>query len=396
MTAPISSYIADRMEAGSWIRRMFERGDELKRRYGEDGVFDLTLGNPVLEPPPAFFEALSEVAGIRGKGIHRYMPNAGFPEVCEAVADYVVREKILPTSPKHVVMCVGAGGGLNVVLKALLDPGDEVIVLAPYFVEYLFYVENHQGQAVVAQTDDRFDPDLAEIDRKITDRTKAIIVNTPNNPTGRVYDAGVLRGLVELLERRIRQRGRPIYLVSDEPYRPIVYGEARPSNYLWDFPYGIFVFSWSKALSIPGDRIGYVAVPRTSGPALPAALVFATRVLGFVNAPATLQKVVVRLLRVTVDVAPYRRKRDLLCAGLRGAGYEFVEPEGAFYLFPRAPVPDDPAFVEAAQEDRVLVVPGSGFGRRGHFRISYCVEDRVVEGAVKALGRVRERLHASG
>lgn len=392
---PVSEYVRTRMRGGSWIRRMFESGTALKARLGAENVFDLSLGNPVVEPPEAFFRALSRLSQRRGQGDHRYMSNAGFPEVRRQVAEHLRAQGILPTTADRVVMTVGAGGALNVVMRTILDPGDEVVLLAPYFVEYLYYVENHGGIPRVVETTDRFGLDLSAIERAIGARTKALLINSPNNPTGRVYPESEVAGLIDLLARRSRELGRPIYLISDEPYRSIVYDGARVPDLMGRYPDSFIVFSWSKALSIPGDRIGYVAVHEgLSDPEMVPGLVFANRSLGFVNAPATLQLAVGDLLSVQVDVAPYRRLRDLLYDGLRSAGYDIVRPEGAFYLFPRTPIADDVRFCETALEERVLAVPGSGFGRGGHVRLAYCVDERTVRGAVEGLRRTRERLLA--
>ncbi len=390
---PISDYVRARMEAGSWIRRMFEAGQELKARHGEDGVFDLSLGNPILEPPESFFETLRRLAGRRGQGDHRYMSNAGYPEVRRRVAEHLVRSGILPTSTDRVVMTVGAGGAINVVLRTILNPGDEVLCLAPFFVEYVYYVENHGGVARVVQTDARFDLDLEAIRAAVTPRTRAILVNSPNNPTGRVYSAERLAGLTDLLADESRRIGHPIYLLSDEPYRSIVYEPAVVPNFLGRYPNSFFIFSWSKALSVPGDRIGFVAVhDGIDDTRMAAGLVFANRILGFVNAPAILQHAVADLLDVSIDVAHYRLRRDLLYGGLVDAGYDVVKPEGAFYLFPRTPIPDDVRFCQEALSERVLVVPGSGFGRPGHVRMAYCVEERAIRGAIEGLARVRRKL----
>jgi aspartate aminotransferase len=393
---PVARGISEAMQAGSWIRRMFERGRDLKARLGPDAVFDLSLGNPLLEPPAAFRKALAEIAKEPPGGWHRYMTNAGFPEVREAVALHLGRKGLLRTTRDHIVMCCGAGGGLNVALKTLLDPGDEVIVLAPYFPEYLYYVANHGGRGVVAQTDAAFLPDLAEIARHLTPRTKAILLNSPNNPTGRIYPHALLQALADLLERHGRSCGRPVTILSDEPYREIVYGSGTAPSIATLYPHTLQVYSWSKSLSVPGERIGYIAVnPETpEAGSLVDGLVFSTRVLGFINAPATMQRAAARLLDVSVDLLPYRAKRDRIVAALQTAGYDLVIPEAAFYVFPKSPIPDDVAFCEKALEEMVLVVPGCGFGRAGHFRLAYCTDDRTIDEGLKRLAKVAEKLRA--
>lgn len=392
---PVARGISEAMRAGSWIRRMFERGRELKARLGPDAVFDLSLGNPLLEPPAAFRKALADIAAEPPAGWHRYMTHAGFPEVREAIAEHLGRKGLLRTTGDHIVMCCGAGGGLNVALKTLLDPGDEVIILAPFFPEYHPYVANHGGRGVVAQTDASFLPDLAEVERHLTSRTKAILLNSPNNPTGRVYPKALLQSLADLLERHGRAAGRPVTILSDEPYREIVYGgDGIAPSMASIYPHTIQVYSWSKSLSVPGERIGYIAVnPETpEARSLVDGLIFSTRVLGFINAPATLQRAVARLLDVDADVATYRAKRDRVVAALQAAGYDLVAPEAAFYVFPKSPIPDDVAFCEKAIEEMVLVVPGCGFGRAGHFRLAYCTDDRTIDEGMKRLARVTEKL----
>jgi aspartate aminotransferase len=388
---PVADAIQESMTRASWIRKMFERGAELKRIHGEENVYDFSLGNPVLEPPTAFFDMLSDLSGRRDEGLHRYMPNAGFPEVRQAIADKLQRSGIFPgITARHVVMSVGAGGGLNSALKAVLNPGDEVVVLAPYFVEYLFYIANHGGVPVTAQTNDRFDIDIDAVAAVLTPKTKGIIVNTPNNPTGRLFPRSSLEALGALLEDREKAWGHPIYLITDEPYRELVYVDDAPPSAAMFHRNAFLVYSWSKSLSIPGERIGYVAINPAADDreALADAVTFTTRTLGFVNAPAMAQLAVGKLVDVTVDVSWYRQRRDRLLASLRDMGFDIVTPEGTFYIFPKAPGPDDIRFVADALEARVLLVPGSGFGRRGYFRLAYCVDDRTIDGGLEALGNL--------
>ena len=380
----ISKKVSEQMREGSWIRRMFEAGIALKREHGERNVFDLSLGNPVMEPPPEVHRELLRLLQSPPAGMHRYMPNAGYQETRDAVARGLAAETGLPFSGGDVLMTVGAGGALNVTLKALLDPGDEVLLLAPYFVEYVYYADNAGGVAVVSPCDARFLPDLADIERRITRRTRAIIVNSPNNPTGVVYPARVLRELGALLGRKEREYGTEIFVISDEPYRRIIYDET-PYPHVYPFHHASLVAtSHSKDLALPGERIGYIAVnPGYAGKReLVDALIHCNRTLGFVSAPALMQRVVATLQGVTVDVAQYRKKRDVLYGGLRELGFEVVEPGGAFYLFPKSPMPDDVAFADVMQKHRVLIVPGRGFGTPGYFRLSYCLEDWTLEGAL--------------
>ncbi|MBI5508014.1 MAG: pyridoxal phosphate-dependent aminotransferase [Deltaproteobacteria bacterium] len=389
---PVASTIKEAMTRSSWIRRMFEKGAELKRIHGAAGVFDFTLGNPFPEPPPAFFDGLEELAARRHDGVHRYMPNAGFPEVRARIAHKLDQDGVFPgIGERHIVMSVGAAGGMNVTLKTILNPGDEVIVFVPYFAEYLFYITNHGGVPVLAETDGSFDIDLDKVAALINPKTRAIVVNSPNNPTGRIYPEASLRGLAALLAACEKRVGHPIYLIADEPYREVAFIPKLPPTPAALHPNSFLCYSWSKSLSLPGDRIGYVAVnPQIDdAPSIVDGLTFTTRTLGFVNAPAVMQLIVTKLLDVTVDMGWYRSRRDRVLAGLRQAGYDVMTPEGTFYVFPRAPGQDDVAFVNHALSERVLVVPGSGFGRSGYFRISYSVDDRTIDGGLEALARVR-------
>lgn len=366
---------------------MFEEGERLRRRLGREGVFDLSLGNPVLEPPAELRETLLRLLAEGKAGMHRYSPNAGWPEARARVAAWVSRDSGLRVPAECVVLTCGAAGGMNVVLKALLNPGDEVVVPAPFFPEYRFYVENHGGVLRPVPTRPDFQLDLESVERWLGPRTRAVILNSPNNPTGVVYDREGLEGLVRLLEPR------GTWLIADEPYRDIVY-EGPPPHPFSLYERALVVSSFSKNLCIPGERIGYVAVhPRCPGRAeLLEALVFANRILGFVNAPALMQRLLVRLPEVPVPVAAYRRKRDRLYEALRSFGYEVVRPGGAFYLFPRSPLADDLAFTRLLQRHGVLVVPGRGFGAPGYFRIAYCVEDEVIEGAIARFRTAAEQV----
>ncbi len=389
---PVAKNVQEAMTGASWIRKMFERGNELRQKYGADQVFDFTLGNPVLEPPREIFEALREIAERRGEGLHRYMTNAGFPHVRAAVAATLAAD-FPGITADHIVMTTGAAGALNTVLKTILDPGDEVVVLVPYFAEYMFYARNHGGVPVLCETGPDFDLDIEALSRAITPRTKAILVNSPHNPTGRIYPRASLEALGRLLAEREVAIGHPIYLISDEPYREIVFIEGAPPSPATFHPRSFQVYSWSKSLSIPGDRIGYVAVsPRCEDAAsLFDGLIFAHRTLGFINAPATMQLVIAASLSVKPDVAWYRERRDRLVAAFRDLGLDVHSPEGAFYLFPRSPEPDEMRLIERALAERLLLVPGTGFGRSGHFRVSYTVSDRTLEGGLAALARALGR-----
>jgi aspartate aminotransferase len=377
----VSKKIAGAMERGSWIRRMFEEGTRLRSEFGADNVFDFSLGNPDLPPPAEFRKVLLEEAAREAPLIHCYMPNAGYEQTRRVVAQQYAGRTGLPFVAGDVVMTCGAAGGCNVILKALLEPGDEVIALAPYFVEYGFYADNHGGNLVVVPPSENFLPDLAAIEARISSRTRAIIVNSPNNPTGVLYPDSVLAQLGDLLRRESARHGREIYLISDEPYREIVFDSLPYPAPLAHYENVLVVSSHSKDLSLSGERIGHVATsPRCAHrEKLVAALTFCNRVLGFVNANALMQRVVARIPGALVDVSTYERRRNRLCDALAGMGFTFVRPQGAFYLFPRSPIPDDVEFCHIMRKHRIIVVPGTGFSCPGFFRISYAVRDDVID-----------------
>ena len=373
------------MQEGGWIRRMFEVGTELMQKHGAENVFDLSLGNPVMEPPKELVAEMRRIACSGTPGLHRYMPNAGYVETRAAVALSLSEETGFPFTANEIVMTCGAAGALNVIFESILNPGDEVVIFAPYFGEFTFYIENHQGSPVVAPTDDAFIPDLTLLEGLITPKTRAVLINSPNNPSGALYPEGVVRQLGELLGRKEREFGSEIFLLSDEPYRRILFDGLTYPHIFTHHHASVAVHSHSKDLAVPGERIGYIAVnPEYEGKGqLLNGIIFWNRSLGFVNGPAVMQHAIRGLQGVSVDAAEYQRKRDYLYRELSGMGYRVVKPQGAFYLFPKSPIEDDVAFVDALQQKRVLTVPGVGFGSPGHFRLSYCVEDRVLEGALE-------------
>ena len=387
---PIAQKIKHYMESASWIRGMFEEGIRLKQQYGEDNIFDLSLGNPVMEPPPAFHATLRQLLQDPPPGMHRYMPNVGYAETRAAVAAQLAKETGVAFSAEHIIMCVGAAAGINVVLRTLLDPGDEVLFFAPYFVEYHFYVDYHGGVAKVVPTDAHFDLDLEALEAALTPRSKVVLMNSPNNPTGVIYPATTLKALGELLQRKERQFNTKIYLLSDEPYKKLTYGGLAYPEIYSHHANAISVTSHAKDLALPGERIGYIAVQPNCADLkdLIGGMSFTTRTLGFVNAPALMQRTLVHLQGVTVDMQQYERKRNFLCDNLSAMGYQLVKPQGAFYIFPKTPIADDVAFVEALQAKHILTVPGRGFGGPGHFRIAYCVEDRTIERAMEGFRAV--------
>lgn len=372
---------------------MFEEGARLKAEHGADSVYDFSLGNPNLEPPEKFKTALKDAVMTSGMGSHGYMPNTGYPHVRESVAEYLCEEQDTQITGNELIMTCGAAGALNVILKAILDPGDEVITPAPYFVEYGFYASNHGGSLKTVPTKPDFDIDIEAVSAAITQKTKAFLINSPNNPTGKVYEKERLDELGTLLKEKGKKLKRTIYLISDEPYRQIVYDDQKVPSIFKSYNESIIATSYSKNISIPGERIGYLAVnPEASFKEdLLAGMALANRILGFVNAPALMQRVVATIPGESVDISAYARKREILCDGLSDYGYEFVRPAGAFYLFPRTPIQDDIKFVQALQEELILVVPGSGFGGPGHFRIAFCVKDRTIINALPGFKRVMEK-----
>ena len=390
---PASDKIREFMKRSSFIRKMFEEGNALKAKLGAENVFDFSLGNPNLEPPARFKEILQDLAKDTSPGQHAYMPNAGYMETRKAVAAYLSKTNRQSFEPDDVVMTVGAGGALNATLKTILNPGEEVIIPSPYFVEYNFYLDNHQGVPKVVGTGPDFSMDLDAIKGAISEKTRALLINSPNNPTGRVYHEKELQALGALLTESSQKIGHPVYLISDEPYRKIVYDGITVPSIFNIYRETFVVTSFSKDLSLPGERIGYAALnPEISDRAeLQAGMVLCNRILGYVNAPALMQRAIALLLEESVDVSQYQRKRDMLCGGLVAFGYECRKPEGAFYLFPKSPIEDDVAFVGALQEENILTVPGSGFFGPGHIRIAYCVDDRTIERSLPGFERVMKK-----
>lgn len=380
----ISMKIQKALEEASWIRKMFEEGNRLKGMYGPEKVFDFSLGNPIAEPPEEFFEELKKIAHNPIPGMCRYMSNSGYEETRSSIASMLSEETGLSFTGGQIIMSTGAAGGLNIALKSILDPGDEVITPSPYFVEYRFYVDNHGGVLKLVETRNDFSLDLEAIEAAIGKKTKAILINSPHNPTGVVYSEESLIQLGEILARKSEHYGKPICLLSDEPYKKIVYDELKLPDVFSVYDYCFAINSHSKDLSIPGERIGYVAIsPLAEGKEkIAEAMAFSNRTLGFVNAPALMQRLVGKLMHVSVDISEYQEKRDLLYNTLADFGYSMVKPMGAFYLFPRCPIDDDVAFVRALQAKNILTVPGRGFGKPGHIRIAYCVEKWVIENSL--------------
>ena len=381
----IAKAIKEALGSGSMIRKMFEEGAQLKKIHGAGNVFDFSIGNPDLEPPRAFHDVLVKLAEEDKKGSHGYMSNQGYPEVREILSKKVSREQGVNIDGSHLVMAVGAAGGLNVVFKSILNPGDEVIVPKPFFMEYKSYVANHGGTLIGVESAPDFNLDLDAIKRALNEKTAAVLINSPHNPTGRIYPGETIKALANLLMDHGKKTRRNPILISDEPYREIVYEGRKVPEILSAYSNSVVVTSYSKSLSLPGERIGYVAVsPLMEDKAdMIAALVFATRTLGFVNAPALMQRVVAELTEAAVDVDIYARRRDAFKKVLDEAGIKYAEPEGAFYLFCQVPETknnnaDDKAFVNHLKEHLILGVPGSSFSVPGWVRFAYCVDEQNI------------------
>lgn len=403
MTVLAKNVAADLANA-SWVRRMFEAGIQLKAKYGAENVYDFSLGNPDLPAPAAVGEGLRAFAEHAGEPFaFGYMPNGGFPWLREKLAAHLSGEQGVKLGAEDVILTCGAAGGLNAFLRAVLDPGEKVLTFAPYFVEYGFYVSNHGGELVpVPSRPENFAPDLAALERAIDEKTRVVLINSPHNPTGAVYSRADLQALAALLENKSQQYGRPIWLVADEPYRFLAYDGAEVPSVLPLYPYAVAVSSLSKNMSLPGERVGWIALsPRMPEKAeLMAALTFTNRILGFVNPPVVGQHIMGAALGSAVDREIYAARRAAMAEVLTRAGYEFVMPRGAFYFFPKAPGGDDVAFVNRLMEERVLAVPGSGFGWPGHIRLAFCVDESVIrnaeEGFARAAAAMREGAAGAG
>lgn len=380
----VAKKIHDYVTQASWIRKMFEEGVLLKKQYGVENVFDFTLGNPNVPPPEEFKKILQSIVAEDTPGIHGYMSNAGYDDTREAVADYIRKDQGISIAKEQVIMTCGAAGALNVALKVILDPDDEVIVPSPFFMEYRFYIDNANGKMILVPTHEDFSLNVAAIKQAINERTKVVLLNSPNNPTGKVYDEASIKSLAEVLAEKNREFGHIIYLMADEPYREIVFDGIKVPSILGAYPHSISASSYSKTLSIPGERIGYLAInPEIADyKELMDGLMLYNRVLGFVNAPAIMQRIIMRMQGIHVDVEQYRRKRDLLCDGLISCGYDIKKPDATFYLFTKAPIEDDVEFVRALQKRRILAVPGRGFGGPGYIRIAFCVDDATIMNAM--------------
>jgi aspartate aminotransferase len=382
------------LAGGTLIRKMFNQGQELIEKYGADQVYDLSIGNPDLSPPQEFYRAAERILNADIPRKHAYMNNAGYPDVRRRIAQRVVREQGVDTPWNNIIMTVGAGGAISLSFFALVNPGDEVLVNAPAFVAYNNYLSVHGGVLKVVPGREDFDLNLQAMEEMIGPKTAAVMLNSPNNPSGFIYPEGSLKALGELLERASRKIGRRIYLISDEPYREIIYRDEPVPPVFRAYEHSIICYSYSKSLSIPGERIGWAAVHPAAEDAagIVAGMTGATLNMGFTNAPSLMQRIIGEIDGVAVDVARYRSRRDTLIAGLKDIGYDFIEPEGAFYLFPKAPGGDDVYFCDALVSERILTVPGVGFSMPGYFRISYCVDEDIIRRSLRGFKKLFDQI----
>ena len=386
--------ISEKMKAyvagSSAIRAMFEEGKKMAEKYGAENVYDFSLGNPSIPAPERVKEAIIEVLNEENSlVVHGYMNNSGYEDVRETIAQSINKKQGTNFSMKNIIMTVGAAGGLNVILKTFLNPGDEVIVFVPYFGEYRSYVANFDGKIVEVETDDQFMIDAKKLEAAVTPKTKAVIVNNPNNPTGVVYSEEVIKAMADVLTAKEKEFGTSIYLISDEPYRELAYGVDVP--YLTKYYKNTIVgYSYSKSLSLPGERIGYLVIPSEidSFEDVLSAANTANRILGYVNAPSLMQKVIAKCVDEKCEVEKYRRNGEYLYDNLIKFGFSAIKPQGAFYLFLKSPVEDEKEFVSKAKEFNLLLVPGSSFGKSGYVRLAYCVSFDTVKNSMPAFEKL--------
>lgn len=393
----ISEKMKPFVENNSAIRMMFEEGNRLRAKYGAENVFDFSLGNPSVPAPDCVRQAIIELVNEENPTtLHGYMSNAGFEDVRQTIAESLNRRFGTAFQGKNLIMTVGAASGLNVILKTVLNPGDEVIVFAPYFLEYGAYVRNYDGVLVEISPDtETFQPNLTEMEEKITQKTKAVIINSPNNPTGVVYSEKTIVAMADLLRRKQKEFGTDIYLISDEPYRELAYDGVEVPYLTKYYENTIVGYSFSKSLSLPGERIGYLVIPDEAADAadIQAAANVATRILGYVNAPSLMQRAVAKCLDAQADVPYYDRNREALYSGLKNLGFSCIKPEGAFYLFVKSPVEDEKVFCQAAKKYNILIVPGSSFACPGYVRIAYCVAYETILNSMDGFKKLAEEFH---
>ena len=388
----ISNNMKSLVSNSSTIRAMFEEGKRLSEIYGVENVFDYSIGNPNVEPPESVKKVINEILNEETPNlVHGYMNNSGYEDVRDAISTFLNKKNALTLSRDNIIMTCGAAGGLNIILKSILNPEDEVITFSPYFGEYANYVKNFSGKLVTCSTNtDTFEPDLEALTKIINNKTKALIINNPNNPTGVIYSKEVIQALANLLNEKQKELNTTIYLISDEPYREIVYDNAEVPCLLKYYNNTFIGYSYSKSLSLPGERIGYVVINSLMEDfeEMASALNIANRILGFVNAPSLFQRVIGRTLGSEVDVDIYKKNRDLLYNHLILLGFTCVKPEGAFYLFPKTPIEDDKKFCEDAKQFNLLLVPGSAFGCPGHVRLAYCISYEKIKNSLQAFDKL--------
>lgn len=390
--------IADRMKAlvnnSSVIRAMFEEGKRLSDIYGEENVYDFSIGNPNVEPPEQVRQSVIDILREEPQNlVHGYMSNSGYEDVRGKIAEYINKTQGTDIDFDNIVMTVGAAGGLNIILKSIINPGDEVITISPYFGEYNNYVNNFDGKLVEVKADTRdFQPNFVEFEKAINPKTKAVIINNPNNPTGVVYSEESIQKMADILNAKQKEYNTDIFIISDEPYRELVFDDVKIPYILNYYDNSFIGYSYSKSLSLPGERIGYVVINNKMSDIdnIKVALNVANRILGFVNAPSLFQRVIARNLGVTTDMTTYRENRDILYNHLTSLGFEIVKPQGTFYMFPKSLIPDDVAFAEAAKKYNLLIVPGSSFGCPGYFRLSYCISTEKVKNSLQAFTKLAE------
>ncbi|MDY7001564.1 MAG: pyridoxal phosphate-dependent aminotransferase [Thermodesulfobacteriota bacterium] len=387
----LASQISEYLDKSSWIRKMFESGMELKAKHGQENVFDFSLGNPDLPPPASVAEGLLDLSREADKPFaFGYMPNPGYPFAREALAKFLSKEQGAGVGAQDVIITCGAAGGLNAIFRAVLEPGDEVVCPAPYFVEYGFYAANHNGVLKpVMSRPPGFELDIPALEAAIGPKTRVVLLNSPNNPAGVVYTEKELKDLARILSQKTKEYGRPVFLVSDEPYRFLVFDGCEVPQVLPLYPYSIVASSFSKNLSLAGERVGYlVLAPEMPGKeTLLDGLTFTNRILGFVNAPAIGQRLMAKALGSQVDVSVYEARRNAMAEVLGHAGYAFTLPRGAFYFFPQAPGGDDVKFTASLREEKILAVPGTGFGCPGYFRLTFCVDEEVIRRSADGFAR---------
>lgn len=395
----IAEKMKDLVNNNSVIREMFEEGKRLEKIYGKENVYDFSLGNPSVPVPDKINETIKNILNTEDAcKLHGYMSNSGFEDVRLKIATSINKRFETNFNENNIIMTVGAASGLNIVLKSILNPGEEVIVFAPYFVEYRNYIKNYDGKIIEVLCNDKtFEPNLKEFEEKISSKTRAVIINTPNNPTGVVYSENIIKEIAEILRKKQQEYNNSIFLISDEPYRELVYDDIQVPYITKYYDNTFVVYSYSKSLSLPGERIGYVVIPdeMEDSKIVFEAVTISNRVIGCVNAPSLMQKVVGECADLTVDINEYKKNRDLLYNGLIEYGFECIKPQGAFYLFLKSPIKDEKEFCKIAKKYNILVVPGSSFAYPGYVRISYCVENEMIKRALPQFKKLYDEIKNS-